>query len=412
MCSRPITQDGNTFSCRKCNDCIAARRSSWIARAMMEKATNKHSMVVALTYDNATQENRDAAQMFQYRDIQLFLKKLRWHFADKHGSSSVRFVCAGEQGDEGARCHWHVILYTSADLLSVGEFHGFKRGIYGKRELFPDTDRADLMTVGKREKRINWSLWPHGYCTFQEPDIGGMSYVLTYVLKDQFTVEASKDTMRQMHVDNFSTGLFRMSKRPSIGEKFLWDKFTALDQLGAVLPSLNIKVPEMDGYYHPSTTFRKTVLWCLRAINQRVLWSTGRNAPQWSTLVASLSENPPDLEVLLGKDQEQDETDGFQSSIHARGNWEAGNRQIGETLRKCGRSVPCHECLNGFDDQKLASLALWRRPLESGGVAYHSTSGQTYAERRAQIGPLNADCQQRGSKAVRRAFPRSGAETC
>ena len=411
MCSRPITQDDKTFSCRKCNDCIAARRSSWIARAMMEKATNRHAMVVALTYDNSTLENRDAAEMFQYADIQAFLKRLRRALWRKDRNATVRFLVAGEQGDEGARCHWHAILYTSADLLSVGEFHGFKRGVYGKRQLFEKTDRSDLITVGKREKRINWSLWPHGYATFQEPDIGGMSYVLTYVLKDQFTTEASKDTMRENRVANFSTGLFRMSKRPSIGEQFFWDKFTALDKIGAVLPSLNIKVPEMDGYYHPSGSFRKLVLWSLVALNKRVLWATGHNAPQWSSLVASLGDKPPDLEILCGKPQEQidDEADWL-GSLVLRGKIQAADRAIIETRRKCGRAVPCKECLNGFDDQKLESLGLWRRQDDEGRWHYHSTTGQTYGERSAIRTGANPDCQLLGSRAVRAAFPRSGAD--
>lgn len=409
MCSRPITQDGNVFSCRKCNDCIAARRSSWIARAMMEKATMPHSMCLALTYDNSTQENRDAAQMFAYADIQAFLKRVRRALWRKDRNASVRFLAAGEQGDEHGRCHWHMILYSSADLFTVGEFFGFKRGKRGKCQLDPATDRADLLTVGKREKRINWDLWGHGYVTFQEPDIGGMSYVLTYVLKDQFTVDASKDTMREAHAENFGTGLFRMSKRPAIGEAFLYDKFSALDNLGAVLPSLNIKVPEMNGYYHPSGSFRKLVLWSLVALNKRVLWATGANAPQWSSLLASLAENPPDLEVLLGKPKEDDSEESFELQIHKRGRATAGQAQRAETRRKCGRAVPCFECLNSLSHEKLASLSLGRG-LHGGRWHYYSVNGQDFADRRKFLGTLNADCQQSGSKAVRLAFARSGSK--
>ena len=64
--------------------------------------------------------------------------------------------------------------------------------------------------------------------------------------------------------ENFATGLFRMSKRPGIGENFLMRKFEALEASGSVLPSLNIKIPGLKGYWHPSGLWRKKILWCLR----------------------------------------------------------------------------------------------------------------------------------------------------
>lgn len=228
----------------------------------------------------------------------------------------VRFLCAGEQGSRNGRCHWHLILFSNLDLLTLGEIT--LRG----RKL---TDRADIMTVGKRKRRCHWSLWaddktPLGFVTFQEPDQGGMSYVLSYCLKDQFTVERSRDTMREAKAEDFATGLFRMSKKPAIGEGFFMRKLEALALKGQVLPSLNITIPDFGGFYHPSGTTRKSVLWALTAANNLARWSTGADAPQWSSLLGACADNINDMEILVGQETEELEP-GAQAVFNAR--WRA-----------------------------------------------------------------------------------------
>ncbi|MCB5410307.1 rolling circle replication-associated protein [Pseudogemmobacter faecipullorum] len=258
---------------------------------MAEKAENKHALCVALTYSDETQEGRDGARFFCYADVRAFVKRLKSALRRAKLSDTVRFICAGEQGDRNGRCHWHMVLFSDVDLTQAGSISG---------KFGPITDRASLISVGKHMRRLNWSLWPFGFVTFQEPDQGGMSYVLSYCLKDQFTVENSQGTMREAKAENFATGLFRMSKRPAIGERWLIRKMEALDATGSVLPSLNIKIPDFAGYWQPSGSFRKKLLWHLVALNKRSLWTYGRNAPQWSALLSSCSDNESDMEILNG----------------------------------------------------------------------------------------------------------------
>lgn len=302
----PNTGEIYTVSCRRCDECIATRRHGWVSRAMAEKASNPYAACIALTYSDETPEGRDGARMFCYADVRLFMarlrraaayeaKKQRWNIVPK-----IRFLCAGEQGDRYGRCHWHLIIYSNFDLAKIGKFR--LRGHLV-------THRHDMVTVGKRKRRLNWSLWPYGFMTLQEPDEGGMAYVLSYCLKDQFTHERSEGTMREAKSENFATGLFRMSKRPAIGEDWLYSKLEALDASGSVLPSLQLKIPDMSGYWHPNGTFREKLLWGLVALNRRAVWATGANAPQWAVLVASLRDNQKDLEVLLGKKSEKAEFD-------------------------------------------------------------------------------------------------------
>ena len=267
MCSDPQenidreTGEVNTFACRNCDECIATRRHGWVARAMAEKATSAHTLCLTLTYDNETQANRDSAAMFCYQDVREFLNRLRSacrYQARKEKWTSVptvRFICAGEQGSRNGRCHWHLIVYSDMDLTRIGKFRR-------KGQLI--SHRRDMITVGKRKIRMNWNLWGRGFVTVQEPDQAGMNYVLSYRLKDQFTAEKAEGTMRESKAEDFATGLFRMSKRPAIGESWLVQKLEGLDAAGSVLPNLQLKIPGFRGSGIPMVPSARSCFtrWC------------------------------------------------------------------------------------------------------------------------------------------------------
>jgi hypothetical protein len=400
MCTRPITKDGNTFACRSCDQCISTRRAGWVARAMMEKAQWPHSMCVALTYSDETQENRDAARIFAYADVRAFMKRLLRACTYRHPGARVRFLCAGEQGDRNERCHWHLILFSDVDLTSIGTFS--QRGNVL-------TKRDELLTVGKQKRRLDWSIWGKGFVTLQEPDEHGMAYVLSYCLKDAFIYEKSKGTMREAHVENFATGLFRMSKRPAIGEAWLMQKMESLEALGAVLPSLQIKIPQMSGYWHPNGSFRQKVLWALVALNQRIYWRTGAYAPQWSALLASCQDNPTDLEVLHAFQKQTDpDQQSIESALDFRQRESAGEFATRQTRRKCGGRLPCTGCLSSLSVTDLDALGVDRDFDEIGEPTFTSRTEETVAERQHTPGNgLNPYCQNRGGQNQKRAFPRT-----
>lgn len=414
MCSRPNEKDGNLFACRTCDECISNRRHQWVARAMAEKAMYSHSAVIALTYSDETEIGRQGARMFCYADVRDFLKRLRSAAAYKaeqerwNETPVVRFLCAGEQGDRNGRCHWHLVLFTNFDLAQLGEFR-----LRGKLVSHP----SDLLTVGKRKRRLNWSLWPWGFMTMQEPDQGGMNYVLSYCLKDQFTEEKSKNTMREAKSENFATGLFRMSKRPAIGDAWLYQKLSEYLDNGAVPPALQLKVPDFHGFWQPHGDFRKKLLWGLVALNQRIKWATGADAPQWPSLLASLKDMEKDLEVLNGKEQEIEET-SIDHELAVRQRQLVGELQRADLARKCGGVLPCYDCLHALDDDALASLGLARK-YDSDGAwdavweAYTEADGSKIAKARWRErgkGP-NPYCRKRGSREIRLAFPETGGET-
>lgn len=308
MCSNPQTQimpdtgEVMEFACRVCNDCIATRRHQWMARAMAEKACWPFALAVTLTYADDTQENRDGASMFRYDDVRGFLKRLlsAARFKAKKEKLGfvprVRFIAAGEQGSRNDRVHWHLVLFSDIDLCSLGEVSR-KSGRVTQREDMISRRRADGRD---EEKRLRWSMWDHGFVLMQEPDAAGVAYVLKYCLKDQFTAEKSAGTAREHKSEAFATGLFRMSKKPAIGEQWFWQKMQRLRETGAVLPSVQLKIPDMRNYWVPSGLARKRLLWALAAINRMVLWETGKDAPQWAALLHSVADSPYDRRILDG----------------------------------------------------------------------------------------------------------------
>lgn len=408
MCTRPVTQDDKTFACRSCNECISNRRHQWVARAMMEKAVSPHTLCIALSYDESTQSNRDAARMFQYADVRAFLARLRAAIYDRSPGSWVRFLIAGEQGDRNGRCHWHAILYSDVPLWTFGDVKGMKDG--QKAVL---TDWADMVSTSNRKRRLDWSLWGKGFVTFQAPDLGAMHYVLSYVLKDQFTPEKSRETGREGKTDNFATGLFRMSKRPAIGERFFYEKLAALDAKGWVLPSLDMAVPGLKGYYQPAGSFRKKLLWALSAMNRRAIWATGRNAPQWSSLVGSCADNEMDMEILNGPaPQDTLEFECDQNALGRDVEWQRDEARKRRFAATCGRARPCRPCLTSLEDDELAKLGVVRT-REAGQCRWRDRDTgldlfEPGWEQGSQfVGRSNPFCQRRGSKISRATFPAS-----
>lgn len=375
MCTRPIEKDGNIFACRTCDDCIATRRHGWVARAMAEKADHSHAACIALTYSDETQEGRDGARMFAYHDVRGFMHRLRRaarYEAEKGNWNivpQVRFICAGEQGDRNGRCHWHLIIYSNFDLARIGQFR-----LRGKLV----SHRRDMISVGKRKRRLNWSLWPLGFMTLQEPDEGAMHYVLSYCLKDQFTQEKSRFTMREAQSENFATGLFRMSKRPAIGENFLMRKMEALDATHSVLPSLNLKVPGLSGYWQPNGSFRKKLLWCLVALKQRAVWATGALPPQWSSLLSACADNQSDMELLNGPSPE--ETDYTEVARKVGRRLESWAEVRSDRAARAERGpCCCRACLDSATERELAERGLWRVVASKGREsAYYRDASCTF----------------------------------
>lgn len=351
MCSNPIQIEGETIACRKCNECITARKNDWVARAMAEKATSKQSVAIGLTYrDKDTGEKPDAAVVFRYDDVQRFLKRLRSAYERQYQKTGeIRYIVAGEQGSKKGRVHWHMILFADKPIMGLGEW----QTLVGKPKIEHEW-----------EKRQLWSMWEHGHVYPQEPNQGAMEYALKYALKDQFNVVKAKGTMRFSKSEHHASGYFRMSKYPPLGQRYVEQKLQDWCRLEAVPTQLQMKVPELKGYWWPKGSLRELMAEGLHHINEKITRTAGRPAPQWNTLMASIGEDDKVAKEwgILTYGTEQEEQADFEKwrSRMAEKNAIKDKYSDKHSIRKrCGSPLVCRACWNGKNKEQRREHRYW-----------------------------------------------------
>lgn len=139
MCLNPIWLHERRIyvPCGKCKQCLMKSTYDWAHRIMIEASHHEKNCVVTLTYN---EEHYPIDGLLHYRDVQLFLKKLRKHF-------KVRFFVSGEYGDQKGRPHYHCILfgYFPDDCEYMFQRHGNR---FYKSEFLNATWGNGFATVG------------------------------------------------------------------------------------------------------------------------------------------------------------------------------------------------------------------------------------------------------------------------
>ena len=92
------------YPCGKCFDCKLRKTREWSYRILNEASLYKDNMMITLTYND---DNLPKDGQLNYRDVQLFLKRLRKHFSPE----KIRFFCSGEYGSKRQRPHYHLIIF-------------------------------------------------------------------------------------------------------------------------------------------------------------------------------------------------------------------------------------------------------------------------------------------------------------
>lgn len=88
--------------CGKCIDCRLEYSRQWAIRCMHEASIHPDNIFLTLTYDN-----EHVPDKLDYRDFQLFMKKLR-----KITNRKIGFFVTGEYGEKTKRPHWHAIIFN------------------------------------------------------------------------------------------------------------------------------------------------------------------------------------------------------------------------------------------------------------------------------------------------------------
>lgn len=184
-----------SIPCGHCIGCRIRRSREWTLRILHEASLHSPNWFVTLTYQNAPVS-------LQYRDFQLFMKRLR----KQHGS--VRFFVVGEYGEQFSRPHFHAILFglRLPDIQPVSKL-----------------GNGQLWQSSALEK-----LWGHGFVTLGPVNLQTAGYCARYILKKRTGPDADlhyrvADADGVIHA--VTPEFCRMSLRPGLGAYWL-EKFS------------------------------------------------------------------------------------------------------------------------------------------------------------------------------------------
>ena len=195
-----------TVSCGQCIGCRIARARMWQLRCMHEASLWERNCFVTLTYDAL---HLPPFGTLQYRDVQLFLKRLR------KAVGRFRFFLVGEYGEELFRPHYHICFF----------------GLW-----FSDARPVSALYPGKHPEwssSILESTWGKGFTHITELNSTTAGYAARYCFK-KIGGDRAKSHYCVVDDDGVCHWLLpefaRMSLRPGIGaswyEKYSGDVHT------------------------------------------------------------------------------------------------------------------------------------------------------------------------------------------
>lgn len=195
--------------CGKCIGCLGDRARAWSIRIMHEASLYDANMFVTLDY---SPEALPASLSLEYRDYQLFMKRLRRRLDGRSqapdGKFPIRFFCAGEYGDRYKRPHWHAILFNCWPEDTVR----YQNGTYRSRTME--------------------DVWENGRVVIGQVTARSACYVAGYTLsKLEKRAEDYEDvvSVRTGELSTRRREFVTMSRRPGIGawwfERYAGDVF-------------------------------------------------------------------------------------------------------------------------------------------------------------------------------------------
>lgn len=209
--------------CGQCIGCRIDKREAWAVRCYAESKLHANNMFITLTYDEA---NLPSLGGLQYRDFQLFAKRMRAR------CGPFRFFMCGEYGEEGLRPHYHALVfgYRFADAVK-------SNSIYSAFDLYESATLSDL--------------WGKGICSFGEITYSSARYCAVYATK-KVTGDAASDhyfrvDSRTGECGNVAPEFARMSLKPGIGLEWLrkyWKDVYIRGHNSVIVDGVQKRIPE------------------------------------------------------------------------------------------------------------------------------------------------------------------------
>lgn len=145
--------------CGICLGCKLDLANSWATRIMLECKDHKENSFITLTYDNKYLPIRNNHITLCKKDIQDFIKRLRFRLNKK-----ISYFACGEYGPKTHRPHYHLIVfgYKPKDL-KLHKFSATENNMYISEELA--------------------KIWGKGYVCVEDVNYKSACYTARYVQK-------------------------------------------------------------------------------------------------------------------------------------------------------------------------------------------------------------------------------------
>lgn len=218
-----------TLPCGQCIGCRIERQEMWAVRCYAESKMHEKSCFITTTYD---EKNFPRHGSLNYRDFQLFLKRLR----KARAPDKIRYFVAGEYGEQLQRPHFHALLFGCD---------------------FPDREPLNSVRSvnGLHQSGELQRLWGKGLCSIGEVTYASARYCAAYVLKQH--KKSSEDDAHYKTV-NYTTGeivelepeFAKMSLKPGLGAAWLEKYWRDIYLSGANAVVINGTRKTVPSYFH------------------------------------------------------------------------------------------------------------------------------------------------------------------
>jgi len=187
-----------SLPCGQCIGCRLERSRQWAMRCMHEAQLHEKNCFITLTYND---DHIPPDYSLNYRDFQLFMKRLRFRFPRK----KIRFYMAGEYGEKFDRPHFHACIFG----LDFDDKTVFRKSPSG--------------AILYRSETLE-ELWTFGYSSIGDVTFESAAYVARYIMKK---INGNHAAEHYEHIDT-STGevihrkpeFNKMSLKPGVGAEW------------------------------------------------------------------------------------------------------------------------------------------------------------------------------------------------
>lgn len=211
--------------CGQCSGCREDYARTWSNRLVLESKYHRCSSFITCTYDTP---HLPQGGVLVLRHIQLFMKRVRKHYAALFPELKISFYCAAEYGDHPepgerfGRPHYHLIL--------------FGVNFIEDRKPFGKNKQGDQLYISETLSK----LWGMGICKIGDVTAESCKYVAGYVNKK---LNGPKGFEHYNLIDHETGEVLRswprefatMSRRPAIGVRYFRDHGASVYRRGSII---------------------------------------------------------------------------------------------------------------------------------------------------------------------------------